>query len=153
MILASLLVPSLCLAAPMTTIYSSQHAPFRVETAMASSAAIRSGLAVKTLDANRTRLHHIRCIPCAVVEDEKGLVGIVEWDGAAPRADALSPKVIDAMVAARDARLAEAEAAKVVDAAEAETQVDALLRPIQDAKDLDTMKAEVLKILRNVLRR
>lgn len=124
-----------------TTLYATAHCKYRDDVL-----ALAGLLNFSVLDANRERRHSIRCIPCAVVEDERGIVAVIEWDDHAPQASDLAPERLHALAEKRDKRAkerAEREAARPDPIAGAIAAVEA-------ARDIETVKAAVVAALREL---
>lgn len=124
-----------------TTLYATAHCKYRDDVL-----ALSGLLNFSVLDANRERRHSIRCIPCAVVEDERGIVAVIEWDDHATQASDLAPERLHALAEKRDKRAkkrAEREAARPDPIAGAIAAVEA-------ARDIETVKAAVVAALREL---
>jgi len=124
-----------------TTLYATAHCRYRDDVL-----ALAGLLDLTVVDANRERRHSIRCIPCAVVEDERGIVAVVEWDDHAPQASDLAPERLRALAEARDKRSkerAEREAARP-------NPIDNAIAAVEAARDIETVKAAVVAALREL---
>ena len=121
-----------------TTIYVSRFCMHRDEVR-----AIADSIGLPVTDANKSRLHSIRCIPCAVVEDERGIITVVEWDENAPTADDLDPNRLDALASERDAAAEAVAQAKAL----AVDPVAVAIEAVSSAEDLDTVKAAMVAAL------
>jgi CBS-domain-containing membrane protein len=125
-----------------TTLYATAHCRYRDDVL-----ALAGLLDLTVVDANRERRHSIRCIPCAVVEDERGIVAVVEWDDHAPQASDLAPERLRALAEARDKRSKERAERE---AAARPNPIDNAIAAVEAARDIETVKAAVVAALREL---
>ena len=120
----------------MITIYTSKFCRYRE--------ALPALFPDATITDRANARHALRCIPCAVIEDDAGIVGVVEWDETPPSKDDLSPERVEALTASRDAR-SEALASKAAEILP--DPVDDAIAAVEAAKDTDTLKAATVAAL------